>query len=296
MKRALCAAVLLAATTGVQAFEARTGQWWNPNESGSGYNIDIQNGVLVVTIFSYKTNGDSEWYLAAAPLTNAGRNFSSTLDKYRNGQCISCAYVGRPTQQGNDGVVSIQFVSEMQATLTLPGGRTITIVPYDYGYGGTPNGLLGEWVFAYDISSTWAERFHYTTVGNKTTNGTGVAADLVRNGTCEYQSSGASVGYVLCFDFDATITVTQNIYKWKWGIDTTFSGTWVSPTTGNSYTMKGIRTQTATGVTRAVPDDPRSTDKAREDAYTASLVATQLDPEIAALAEQSAAILRSMKQ
>jgi hypothetical protein len=73
------------------------GLWWNPSESGTGYTIDVHNGVMAVIVYSYKENGDSEWYLASARLTNSGRSFTATLDKYRGGQCISCTYteIGR---------------------------------------------------------------------------------------------------------------------------------------------------------------------------------------------------------
>src|SRR4029453_3737477 len=80
------------------------------------------SGVLVVTVFSYKTNGDSEWYLAGGPMSADQRHFSGTLDKFRNGQCISCAHRGSPNNIGNDGVISITFLSETTATVSLPGG------------------------------------------------------------------------------------------------------------------------------------------------------------------------------
>lgn len=109
-----------------------TGLWWNPAESGSGYALDVKHGVLVVTVYSYRADGEPQWYLAAGPLTNNGRSFSATLDKYRAGQCISCAYTGRPTLAGNDGVISIEFASSTSATVTLPGGRVATIQPQDF--------------------------------------------------------------------------------------------------------------------------------------------------------------------
>jgi len=61
ISRILAVLTLLALSASASAFTARTGHWYNPAEQGSGYNIDIQDGVLVVTIFSYKPNGDSEW-------------------------------------------------------------------------------------------------------------------------------------------------------------------------------------------------------------------------------------------
>ena len=45
------------------------GLWWNPAEDGTGYNFDIKHGVLVMSMFTYESSGDSEWYVAAGPLT-----------------------------------------------------------------------------------------------------------------------------------------------------------------------------------------------------------------------------------
>ena len=73
------------------AFTPMTGLWWNPNESGTGYNIQVQRGVLVATLYSYAPTGDPVWYLAVGPLANAGGSVAAvgTLDKYRGGQCAS---------------------------------------------------------------------------------------------------------------------------------------------------------------------------------------------------------------
>ena len=67
MKRLTIAIAMLFFATAAHAFQARTGQWWNSNESGSGYNIDIQNGVLVVTVFSYEQSGESTTIDVRAP-------------------------------------------------------------------------------------------------------------------------------------------------------------------------------------------------------------------------------------
>lgn len=54
--------------------------------------------------------------LASGPLTNSAHGFIATLDRYANGQCITCGY--RPPQlQGNDGVMSILFQTEYLATV-----------------------------------------------------------------------------------------------------------------------------------------------------------------------------------
>ena len=106
------------------------GLWWNPNESGSGYNLDVKNGVLVVTIYSYKGSGEPQWYITSGPIAN--NSFTGTINKYVGGQCISCTYKGLPTVGGNDGVVTIDFSSPTSATLSLPGGRVTQIQPQTF--------------------------------------------------------------------------------------------------------------------------------------------------------------------
>ena len=41
MKRLLAAWLLVSTASVALAFEPRTGHWWNPAESGRGFNVDI---------------------------------------------------------------------------------------------------------------------------------------------------------------------------------------------------------------------------------------------------------------
>jgi hypothetical protein len=113
------------------AFTPVTGVWWNPNESGTGYNIQVQRGVLVVTMYSYTPTGDPMWYLVVGPLSATGGGVAATapLDKYRGGQCASCMYK-MPSLMGNDGSINITFTTPTAATVQLPGGRVTQIQPF----------------------------------------------------------------------------------------------------------------------------------------------------------------------
>jgi hypothetical protein len=112
------------------AFTPETGLWWNPNESGTGYNVQVQHGTVVVTMYSYTNMGDPVWYIAVGALANVGGGVATmgTLDKYRSGQCASCMYQ-MPSQTGNDGGITITFTSPTAATVQLPGGRVTQIQP-----------------------------------------------------------------------------------------------------------------------------------------------------------------------
>ena len=112
------------------AFAPVTGLWWNPNESGTGYNIQVQHGVMVVTMYSYVAGGDPLWYLVVGSLTNSsgGVTAAGALDKFSGGQCASCMYQ-MPSLMGNDGSMSISFTSPTAGTVQLPGGRVTPIQP-----------------------------------------------------------------------------------------------------------------------------------------------------------------------
>ncbi len=106
------------------------GLWANANELGTGYTLDFKHGVLVVAIYAYLSTGPAQWYLAAGPVT--ANVFTATLDKYVGGQCISCAFTGRPTLTGDDGTITITFTSPTSANVSLPGGRVTTIAPFEF--------------------------------------------------------------------------------------------------------------------------------------------------------------------
>jgi hypothetical protein len=108
-------------------FTPVAGVWWDPNQSGSGYGLDYQNGMLVVQAYSYLPGGQAQWYLGAGKVN--ANVFTSTLDKYTGGQCVSCPYTP-PTLVGNDGTMTITFTSATTATVAFPGGRQAQIQRY----------------------------------------------------------------------------------------------------------------------------------------------------------------------
>lgn len=262
--------LLAVVATSTAAFQPRTGHWNNPNESGSGMNIDIQDGTFVVTIYSYEPDGSAQWFIASGKSTNDNHNFTGSLDKFRAGQCISCTSYIFPIANGTDGAITIAFASEVSATVTLPSGRTTQIQPFNFGFGDPPNGLLGEWVFVYDIISTFADKFDFTSIQQGTANGNGLVFDAVRGAGCELQVSGPAVGLVICADVDLAGNL-QNGYAFTFGLDETFSGYWVSPVSGSLYAMKGFKVKSKNGSAKAAlvaVDDPNGPAKLAQAAAT----------------------------
>src|SRR6185312_5295085 len=82
------------------------------------------------------------------------------------------------------------------------------------------------------------------------------ASDIPRRGACEYLVTGPLAGTTLCIQINASGALL-NSYTFTYGLDETFSGNWISPSTLSLYTMKGFRVKGASGyaksTTRSVP-------------------------------------------
>ena len=281
------AVLLLSAMCGnANAFTPRSGAWWNPAESGTGYTIDIQDGTLVLYFYSYKTNGDSEWYISSGGMSE--RDYTGTLLAVRGGQSLSGAYQA-PSQTIPSGTVSIHFDTAMSGTMTLP-GRTFRIVPFDFG-GGFPHALLGEWVFVEQIGTYFADHYVFTTQSGKTSNGDGIVVDAVNNALCEHNVTGTYAGKVFCAHFDSLSAGASvlDIYVWTFGIDRTYDGVWISPNTGNAYTMRGSRYAFSNGRSIASVTTPGTSSQiARK---TESTTPRTVQMNVGDMSEQAASML-----
>lgn len=123
------------------------GLWWNPAESGRGYEIDLQGDTMIVTTYVYEQSGDPIWYLSSGTYDHTTGTFQSAYDIFANGQCFGCPYVA-PTHTGDAGPITITFHTNQTATLTYPGGST-EISKFQYGYPDRTQVLYGEWALTY---------------------------------------------------------------------------------------------------------------------------------------------------
>ena len=124
------------------------GLWYNPQESGRGYDIDLQGDTMIVTTYIYEQSGDPIWYLSSGTYNHATGVFQSTYDSYSNGQCFGCPYQAPTLQSGAAGPITITFHTNQTATLTYPGGST-EISKFQYGYPDRTQVLYGEWALTY---------------------------------------------------------------------------------------------------------------------------------------------------
>lgn len=164
MKKYFGLFLLLLLSHSAFAYSPAAGLWWNPNESGRGYTIDVQNNVMIVTAYVYSATGTATWFLASGTFNNATSTFTAQLGSFSGGQCFGCPY-SYPSGTAS-GTLTIVFNSPETATMTFPGGST-QIQHEAYSYANKTDYFLGEWAFTLDTSGFLSTQWivfndHYT--------------------------------------------------------------------------------------------------------------------------------------
>ena len=173
------ASALALAPAPAAAYTPESGIWWNPNESGSGVVIEVQDNLMVVAAYVGDGDGDPTWYTATAFL-DGNASFEGALDLTEGSQCIGCRWDGLPqVRSGDGGRVRIVFDAqdETKAALTwFPrvtspevSQRTIPIERFEFYTrrpedGATPVGItkmLGEWQWMLDASRPSSTAFAF---------------------------------------------------------------------------------------------------------------------------------------
>jgi hypothetical protein len=99
------------------AFHPKTGWWWNPAESGSGYSVEVQGDQAFVVAFMYDESGNPIWYFTAGPMSSP-THFEGDWLEFYGGQTLSGLY-RPPATPRNLGRVTIDFAAFDDATITF---------------------------------------------------------------------------------------------------------------------------------------------------------------------------------
>jgi len=109
---------------------AATGWWYNPNQPGRGFFLDIQGTNLFLATYMYRTDGSAVWYVASGAMT--GSSYTGTLAEYTGGP--SFLNPGRTTVAAvplANNAVSLQISSASAATITI-GGSQVSLIRYSF--------------------------------------------------------------------------------------------------------------------------------------------------------------------
>lgn len=116
------------------------GHWYNPDQSGSGFTLEFQNGVMAGYYFGYDVAGEPEWYLVTNRLErseNPGVMWEVEIEpqRFTGGNCLGCPYQP-PNVPVKQAKIRIEFLQRAYARLTLPDESIQYMVPIMYGDAG----------------------------------------------------------------------------------------------------------------------------------------------------------------
>ena len=130
----LCTIGLLCLQTTLAHAAPQNGWWWNPNQSGRAFSIEIQGNTLFMAGYLYENDGRATWLLSGGTMQNA-TNYAGRLLSFSNGQTLTGNYQA-PGAPSDAGAVTLQFSDDTHATLTWPGG-SIAIERFRYSSAAT---------------------------------------------------------------------------------------------------------------------------------------------------------------
>lgn len=108
-----------------------TGWWWNPDEPGRGFGVEIQGDTMFLGGFFYDDTGAAQWRVSgAAPMAAADRYQNAWL-LFADGQPMLGSF--RPARLLDaSATLRLDFATALDATLTLPGGRQTALTRMVY--------------------------------------------------------------------------------------------------------------------------------------------------------------------
>jgi subtilisin family serine protease len=116
------AAAAYASLTGIE-----TGWWWNADEPGRGFFIEVQNNQIFMSAYVYDGAGQSVWYIASGPM--AAGVFQGRMQEYAGGQELLGPW--REARVAVDrGPITLLGDGKGNAYLTLSTGRTVKLVRF----------------------------------------------------------------------------------------------------------------------------------------------------------------------
>ncbi|MBL0141022.1 MAG: hypothetical protein IPP91_02890 [Betaproteobacteria bacterium] len=128
-------AVTVPAAVQCQPGPPQTGWWWNPQEDGRGFSLEVRGNNIFFAGFLYDVSGRSTWYVSTGAVSLDGSYYTGDLLSASGGQTLGGAYPGFPALR-SVGPITLTFHSASQGTLVWPGG-TVPIQRFNI----VPNGL-----------------------------------------------------------------------------------------------------------------------------------------------------------
>lgn len=135
------------------------GLYFNPDASGRGVAVEVQNGTIVATYFGYKQNGDAQWWQGIM-FETSDDVWEGDFGAFENGQCFGCGYVAPDVDWDNVFTgAKIELITNFSIEFTGPAGTEI-LVKQNWAYEKDLDYVYGMWMtagFSSDLSQRYSE-------------------------------------------------------------------------------------------------------------------------------------------
>ncbi|SMC28052.1 hypothetical protein SAMN02745857_03085 [Andreprevotia lacus DSM 23236] len=117
-------------SVGANASQPEVGWYWNPQEGGRGYAIEVQNGKVFLAMFHYASDGSPTWNIVQGGLSTGAMR--ANFETYYNGQTLSSSYKA-PTQVIDGTQFDIDFSDPCVGSVHLSNMPTTQIQRFSFG-------------------------------------------------------------------------------------------------------------------------------------------------------------------
>ena len=121
--------------TNCQPEAPATGWWWNAQEGGRGYSIEVRGNHIFYAAYLYDVSGRASWLVATGVTSLDGSLFAGELFGFNGGQTLGGPYTSYPASR-SEGAITLAFNDASHGTMIWPGG-TVPIERFNI----VPNGL-----------------------------------------------------------------------------------------------------------------------------------------------------------
>ncbi len=113
-----------------------SGLWHNPQRSGTGINIDVQNGTMTAVYYGYRDDGSSVWYLASGKLVQSDQqdvywSLEADLIEASNGEPVNGEH--RLPEHESAGTLRLDVLQRHLIQFSINEGPTQRMVPLMFG-------------------------------------------------------------------------------------------------------------------------------------------------------------------
>lgn len=198
-----------------QAVPPASGWWWNPNEPGRGFTIEVTAISPLLTTpriffgaFGYDTTtaAPAVWYTSSGIMSSVS-SYSGTLYQFSGGVALGSSSFKAASLVGSVGSMTLSFTSATAGTLTWPGG-TVPIQRYEF----VANGLTTSPITGAPQTGWW---------WNSSEPGHGLFIETqgsaMQIGSFMYDANGRATWYVSQNTVTAATTYTGRILEYAGG-------------------------------------------------------------------------------